>query len=124
MNVAIIEHHANVRQALIEVLEAAGFQVTRAIALEGAALQPSQIKGADALIIDMEIPGLDGITAVDLLRRDGFDGFVVLMAGNADSVLAGRAVAAGVNRVVEKTTCPKELVSIVKAGLAGVAAQD
>lgn len=116
MNVAIIEDHLNVRQALQEVLEAAGFQVTVASA-EGAALNPSGLKGTDALIIDMEMPDLDGVTAVELLRKAGYGGFIVLMTGYPNDVLARRAATAGVNRTVEKTTCPKELVSIVKAGL-------
>ena len=123
MNVAIIEDHINVRQALQEVLEAAGFQVTVAAAAEGATLDPGSLKEADALIIDMEMPGLDGVTAAELLRKAGYGGFIVLMTGYPNDLLSRRAAAAGVNRTVEKTTCPKELVSIVKAGLSQRAAR-
>jgi two-component system nitrate/nitrite response regulator NarL len=68
-------------------------------------------------VIDVRMPGLDGLAIVNAAKRDGLRTRVMLLTGYEDSAAAYRALAQGAAGYVSKTSDLAELLeSIVTAG--------
>jgi two-component system nitrate/nitrite response regulator NarL len=71
----------------------------------------------DVAVVDVRMPGLDGLKIVAAAKRDGLRTKVMLLTGYEDSVAAYRALAQGAAGYVSKTSDVIELCdSIVAAG--------
>ena len=67
-------------------------------------------------IVDVRMPGLDGLAILSAVKRDGLRTRVVLLTGYEDSTAAYKALASGAAGYVSKTSDNMELCdSIVKA---------
>jgi DNA-binding NarL/FixJ family response regulator len=64
----------------------------------------------DAVVIDLHMPLLDGITAVSRLRHDHPSLCLIVVTGDADRSLHLAAVAAGADGVLEKHELARRLV--------------
>jgi len=79
----------------------------------------AQIKshGADLLITNFRMPGMDGPALVRELRAREFAGAVIMVSGNPEARQLGEA--AGISRFVEKTeiisALPKAILSLLEA---------
>lgn len=92
------------RELLNEALQRMGFDV--AIAEDGAAAVEMSARTAfDAIVMDMQMPRMDGVTATRRIRaRSGKDGQVPILALSADAMLENRSryLDAGINAFVAK----------------------
>lgn len=71
----------------------------------------------DVAVVDVRMPGLDGLKIVSAVQRDGLRTKVVLLTGYEDSAAAYRALAQGAAGYVSKASDHMELCdSIVTAG--------
>lgn len=71
----------------------------------------------DVAVVDVRMPGLDGLKIVGAVKRDGIRTRVVLLTGYEDPAAAYRALAQGAAGYVSKTSDVMELCdSIVAAG--------
>jgi DNA-binding NarL/FixJ family response regulator len=73
----------------------------------------------DALILDLAMPGLDGLAVADGIRRAGLTAAIVILTVSEDPALADAALAAGVLGYVTKARAAKELVPAVDAAIGG-----
>jgi DNA-binding NarL/FixJ family response regulator len=64
----------------------------------------------DAVVIDLHMPLVDGVTAVSRLRRDHPSICLIVVTGDADPALHLAAVAAGADGVLEKHELARGLV--------------
>jgi two-component system response regulator FixJ len=81
-SVAVVEDDEPVRRALARVLSAAGFRVTHyASAEEYLAAAPANVQ---CVLIDVQLPEMDGIELCDRLRRDAASTPVVLITADHD----------------------------------------
>jgi two-component system response regulator RegX3 len=112
-HVLIADDDEALAEAVSWYLEAEGFQVTRA-ADGRAALSALQAEGADALIVDVMMPGMDGFALCQAVRRDSNVPILMLSArdGEVDKV---RALNLGADDYVTKPFGAMELVARVKA---------
>ena len=69
----------------------------------------------DVVVMDVEMPVLDGIAAARRIRRRLRGTRVVLVSGGADPQLGGRALAAGAEAFVRKDGGLQALLDIVAA---------
>ncbi|PAW65102.1 MAG: hypothetical protein B9S36_00970 [Verrucomicrobiia bacterium Tous-C2TDCM] len=87
------------RVLLRKVLQSAGYAVIEATnGDEALALISGRVLLPDLIVTDIEMPGMDGVTLVDRLRRLGSPSAlipVIAASGNADELMRRDALAAG-----------------------------
>lgn len=78
----------------------------------------------DMVVLDLSVPDMDGIVAVQLIRALGARGNlpVIALAGDRSETASTRARAAGFAGTVVKPYSPRELYAAMMAALATVAA--
>ena len=64
----------------------------------------------DAVVVDLHMPLVDGVTAVARLRRDHPSLCLIVVTGDADRSLHQAAVAAGADGVLEKHELARGLI--------------
>jgi DNA-binding NarL/FixJ family response regulator len=120
--ILIVDDHPLTREALTSLLTAHGFEIpgvacdgAEAIA-EAARLQP------DVILLDLSMPGVDGITALPGLREAAPDCEVVVLtaSGTEENLLA--AIRAGAAGYLLKTEAPERIASFLDGVAGGEAA--
>jgi len=99
-NVHIVDDDPAILDSLATLLESLGYKV---FAYEGAkAFLGTNPQGANCLMIDVRMPGMDGLELQAELARRGLKIPVIVMTGHAEVPLAVRAMKAGAVDFVEK----------------------
>jgi DNA-binding NarL/FixJ family response regulator len=120
--ILIVDDHPLTREALSSLLRAHGFDVVgcasdgRQAITEVARLQP------DLVLLDLSMPGLDGLTALPRLREAAPDAEVVVLtaSGTEENLLA--AIRAGAAGYLLKTEPPEKIASFLDGVANGEAA--
>jgi DNA-binding NarL/FixJ family response regulator len=120
--ILIVDDHPLTREALSSLLRAHGFDVVgcasdgRQAITEVARLQP------DLLVLDLSMPGMDGLTALPRLREAAPDTEVVVLtaSGTEENLLA--AIRAGAAGYLLKTEPPEKIASFLDGVVDGEAA--
>lgn len=119
IRVAVVEDHALVRTGLRTSLEAAGFAVVGEAAdgVSGQAMLAE--RRPDVALIDLGLPGLDGIALTRALKAAADPPRVVIltMQEREDDVLA--ALAAGADAYCVKSSNPETVIDAVGTAAAG-----
>ncbi|MBW7468073.1 response regulator [Pontibacter aydingkolensis] len=96
-----------------ELLERVGANVTAAISgLE--ALEASDKTPFDMVLMDIQMPGMDGLEAAGRLRKSGFKSPIIAFSANAYQEDIDKSINAGMNDHLCKPFTFQELVSILK----------
>jgi PAS domain S-box-containing protein len=110
--VLLVEDNEVNQQVASEILQEAG--VTVFLAENGAiALRRVQEEHFDLVLMDMQMPVMDGVTATERIRALGLTLPVVAMTANAMATDRERCLAAGMNDFVSKPIHPQELFRVV-----------
>jgi DNA-binding NarL/FixJ family response regulator len=73
----------------------------------------------DVIVADITMPQLNGLDAVDQIRRAGSQAKVVFLTMHKDALYAARALRAGASGFVLKHSASAELVTAIREALAG-----
>jgi DNA-binding NtrC family response regulator len=117
--IALIDDDRDWAEALAEYLCTKGF----AIQIRGDGVSGLALLEQDSIpvaVVDFDMPGLDGLELLERLRQRRPDVAVLLVSGEEDPDLAGRAVAAGAHAFVPKTASPPLLLEAVRQALRAV----
>jgi DNA-binding response OmpR family regulator len=119
--ILVAEDDADIRQLVRDVLEHAGFEVI--VSSDGqAALHVARTRRPDLLVLDLGLPGLDGLDVARSLRRESELPIIMLTARAEESdTLVGLEL--GADDYVTKPFSTKELVARVRAVLRRVDAR-
>jgi DNA-binding NarL/FixJ family response regulator len=122
IRVLIADDEPVVRAGIRTVLESAADIVVAAEADDGqAAVEAARACHPDVALIDIKMPVLDGLAAIEELRRHVPGTRPVMLTSFGTQLNAQRAAAAGVAGFVLKSCAPDELIRAVRAAHAGQA---
>jgi len=110
--VLIVDDEAGVRSALSGVLRDEGYQV-EAVDSGEACLDRLSRFAYDAVVLDIWLPGLDGLTTLERLRQRSVDTPVVMISGHGNIESAVRAIKMGAFDFVEKPLSLEKTVLVV-----------
>jgi DNA-binding NarL/FixJ family response regulator len=120
IDVLVVDDHALMRAGLRGVITGAGGMRVVGMVADGAqALAALATISADLVLMDLSMPGMDGVTATRRIteRYPGVD--VVVLTSYADQSRVVEAVDAGAIGYVLKDTVPGELVAAIRSAAQG-----
>jgi DNA-binding NarL/FixJ family response regulator len=117
----IADDHPMVRDALNMALAQAfpGAAIALAGSLAGVREALEQQPETDALLLDLDMPGMDGLTGLALLRADRPTVPVIVVSAAREPGVARRAHDLGAAAYVDKSASLEEIAAIVRAVLDG-----
>ncbi len=118
--VIVVDDDDECRDSLVTLLEAAGFAV-RAYASGEAFLAGSFSADRACLLLDFNLPGMNGLAVLDQLRQRQSSLPVILISGGARADTRERALAAGASEMLDKPLPAEQLLGTIGRALAGAA---
>lgn len=114
--VFLIDDDEAVRDSLGALLEAMSYTVIGYADAESflAAYRPGQ---AGCALVDLHLPGMDGLALVERLRSKGVRLPIIMVTGHADVSLAVQAMKAGAIDFIEKPYTNETMLAAVKRAL-------
>src|SRR6185295_4935717 len=116
--VLLAEDHAETAARLRKLL-GVEFDVIASVEDGRALVDATERLSPDAIVADIDMPGVDGIAATTLIRRHDPNARIVLVTVHSESMLVEAGLAAGALGYVLKDTAGDELVPAVHAALGG-----
>lgn len=116
--IAIVDDDSGVRDSLTVLLSAAGYQ-TREYGSAEAFLREPFDGNPGCAIIDLRLPGMDGLALQAEMGRRGFVLPVILITAHGDVASARRALRTGAIDFLEKPIDNDELLAAVRGAIEG-----
>ncbi|HEX7957603.1 MAG TPA: sigma-54 dependent transcriptional regulator, partial [Pyrinomonadaceae bacterium] len=114
--VLIVDDERGIRETLRAVLEDEGFEVETAASGEEC-LKACERRAFGCVLLDVWLPGLDGLETLARLRGQGADAAVVMISGHATIETAVRATKLGAFDFVEKPLTIEKTILAVRNAL-------
>jgi len=115
-HVLIVDDEKNIRRTFGLVLESEGFTVSTAETGEAALAQCREQK-PDAVVLDVKLPGMDGIETLRRLREIERELPVIMISGHATIATAVEATRVGAFDFVEKPLSKERLLVAIRNAL-------
>jgi DNA-binding NarL/FixJ family response regulator len=117
----IADDHPMVRDALASALGQAfaGAQIAMAGTLAEVQVELERQPEVDALLLDLDMPGMDGLTGLALLRSDHPAVPIIIVSAARERGVVRRAYEFGASAYIDKSASLEEIARIVRAVLAG-----
>ena len=114
MNILVVEDHPIVREVLVAVARHAlkGSRVQAVADLESA-LEAARATTMDAVLLDLGLPGCEGVDSVKRFRAAFPSMVIVVVTGSGSSEDRERAVEAGCDQLLYKPVDPQFLESLL-----------
>jgi DNA-binding NarL/FixJ family response regulator len=119
MRLLIADDHTLFRRSLRALLEAKGFDVVGEAEDGGEALERARELAPEIVLMDLEMPGMDGFQATRRLLAELPDLRVVALTGSLEEDHLVRALEAGAQGYLLKTLEPDSLFAMLEQVLAG-----
>jgi len=114
--VHVIDDDESMRNAMVSLLRSVGLQVT-AYAAADAFLQQPREAGPSCLVLDIRLPGTNGLDLQAELNRLGMTMPVVFITGHGTIPMTVRAMRAGAVEFLTKPFSPSDFVQAVRTAL-------
>ena len=119
MRVLLIDDHALVRKGIEELLQSRGVQVVAAVGSGEEGVRRARELPADLILLDVKMPGMNGIETLKQLRASGVKAPVVMLTMSREDADLSAALRAGAQGYLLKDIEPEELVPALEAALQG-----
>jgi two-component system, NarL family, nitrate/nitrite response regulator NarL len=121
MNILLVDDHTLFREALVHVLKQldAGVLIREATNAEEAAQLIARLKNLDLILLDIDLPGLDGLTALPELRELAPTVPIVVLSGSESATHVNRALENGAIGYVPKSSSSHEMLAALRIILDG-----
>jgi FixJ family two-component response regulator len=111
--VVVIDDEASVRTASARLIRSAGLQV-KAFPSAEAFLAEHQAVPAACLVVDVRLPGLDGLGLQEALSRGGHPISIIFITGHGDVPTSVRAMKAGAVDFLQKPFEGRDLLDAIR----------
>jgi DNA-binding NarL/FixJ family response regulator len=116
ISVLIVDDHPVVRQGLRALLEVQdGIEVAGEAGDGGSALSLAAERAPDVILLDLKLPGLDGIGVLGELKARGDAARVLVLTSATEPASASLAIRSGAAGVLYKDVDPDALVRAIRA---------
>ncbi len=117
LDVLIVDDHEGMRVLLTRVLVRVGVQRVRQAASAAAALEALSERPASLVLVDRNMPGMDGLAFVSAIRADTAlaSARIIMISGVSSAQHRQEARVAGADAVLEKPVSPKTLLDAIEA---------
>jgi two-component system, NarL family, nitrate/nitrite response regulator NarL len=119
VRVLLIDDHALVRKGLEELLYSRGVDVVASVGSGEEGIQQAQILEPDVILLDVKMPGLNGIETLEKLRTKGVTIPVLMLTMSREDVDLRAALRGGAQGYLLKDMEPEDLVPSLEAALRG-----
>lgn len=114
--ILIVDDEAGVRSALRGVLRDEGYLVD-VVATGEACVDAAASRRFDVILLDVWLPGIDGLVTLEQLRERHIDAAVVMISGHGSIESAVRAIKMGAFDFIEKPLSLEKTVLVVRNAL-------
>jgi len=115
-SILIVDDERGIREALRGVMEDEGF-VAEAVATGEECLKAIERRPYGCVLLDVWLPGIDGLETLKQLRAGGSDAAVVIISGHGNIETAVRATKLGAFDFIEKPLSIEKTVLVVRNAL-------
>lgn len=115
-SILVVDDEPGVRSSISGVLRDEGFDVDTADTGEDC-LEKANGASYDVIVLDIWLPGLDGLTTLQRLRERQIDSQVVIISGHGNIESAVRAIKMGAYDFIEKPLSLEKTVLVVRNAL-------
>ena len=119
MRVLLIDDHALVRKGIEELLQSRGVQVVASVGSGEEGVRRARELPADLILLDVKMPGMNGIETLKALRASGVGAPVVMLTMSREDADLSAALRAGAQGYLLKDIEPEDLVPALEAALQG-----
>jgi len=119
VRVLLIDDHALVRRGIGELLQSRGAQVVASVSSGEEGVRRALDLLPDIILLDVKMPGVNGIETVERLRAAGIAAPVVMLTMSREDAELGAALRAGAQGYLLKDMEPEELLPALEAVLRG-----
>lgn len=120
IRVVIADDHRSFGEALQIALDNEDDLTVIEVVTNGeSAIESAQEQHPDVLLMDVQMPGVDGLEATRRIHREASTTKVILLSGHDDDVVLARAVEAGARGFLRKTQAVSELADAIRRASRG-----
>ncbi|MBN8441622.1 MAG: response regulator [Thauera sp.] len=113
LRILLADDHAAVRMGFRLLLEGAGATVVAEVDTGEAAVTAHAAHRPDVLVMDVSMPGIGGLGALERLLAHTPDARVLLLSAHDDAQIPARALRSGATGYLSKRAQPQELIRAV-----------
>jgi two-component system chemotaxis response regulator CheY len=117
VNVLIVDDLAFIKIVLRDIIEKAGFRVVGEASNGEQAITMYQNTRPDVVLMDITMPGMDGITALKKIREIDAAARVIICSALGQQQLIVQAIQLGAKDFIVKPFQPQRVVSALKKAL-------
>jgi FixJ family two-component response regulator len=114
--VSILDDDESVRRSVANLLLSVGFAVAVFDSAESF-LQAGRSKGTRCLVLDLKMPGMDGLGLLARLREMGRHIPAVILTAHGDNQVRERALRAGAIAFLDKPFVSAELIDAIRSAM-------
>lgn len=120
LRVLIVEDHLMFAQALGMLLEAeSDLELVGSVSTGEGAVELTASEAIDVVLMDIDLPGIDGVVATRRIREHAPDTQVVVITAFQDADTVAKAVQAGACGFLPKTRTADEVAGVIRRAAAG-----
>ena len=119
MNAIIIDDHPLAIAAIRNLLIKNDIEILAELTEGGSAVQRVETLKPDIVIIDVDIPGVNGIQVLETLRKRQYSGIIIIVSAKNDHFYGKHCADAGANGFVSKKEGMNNIIAAIEAAKNG-----
>jgi DNA-binding response OmpR family regulator len=116
-NILVVDDETVARQSLADILKLEGYNVT-AVPNGQAAVEWVRTHPIDLMVVDLRMPGMDGLEVVQVVNQISPDTEIILLTAHSSTESAIQALRLRIHDYLTKPASPAQVLASVKKGLA------